>query len=94
MTPDTHEGDRADVEATHLQAREVGDLADRVVVGHLHVESCAGVAEILASENRALLADEEGSRVAAMGVRSMWCGWRGKRGRQKGVEKGVVRGHP
>lgn len=46
-----------------LQARQASDLARCVVVGHLHVERGAGVAEILSGEDGALLADQEGGRV-------------------------------
>ena len=43
-------------------------LGGRVVVGHLHFEGGARVAEVLGDEGSALLADQEGGRVPVKGL--------------------------
>lgn len=46
-----------------LQAERVLQLAGDVVLGHLHVEGGARVAQVLAGEDGTLLSDEEGGGI-------------------------------
>ena len=56
---------------SNLETERQPLLGGRVVVGHLHFEGGARVAEVLGDKGSALLADQEGGRVPVKGVNTM-----------------------
>ena len=50
--------------ALFSQTRKTCDLSWRVVVGYLHVQRTAGVAEVFTNKHSALLTNEKGSAVS------------------------------